>query len=137
MCSGLNPEFNLWTAIAPYANQLVSDESGSPFQTFLEEALKIGQLLIGLPGRTDRVLTLVERGDLSVQTPLLNIRVRRLERSVGRVTGALVFSALLIAGAILYSAVPVYAKWLMAASAVPLAVGVVLWTRAPAARVVG
>ena len=108
-----------------------------PFQTFLEEATKIVQLIIGLPGRTDRVLTIMERGDLSVQTPLLNIRIRRLERSVSRVTGALIFSALLIAGAILYSAEPGYAKWLMVASAVPLLWLALLGPGAPAARVVG
>ena len=28
MCTGLDPQFNLWTSIAPYASKLVSDEGG-------------------------------------------------------------------------------------------------------------
>ena len=78
-------------------------------------------MLIGLPGRTDRVLSTIERGELNVQTPLLDLRVRRLERSVNRIDGGLVFAALLVAGAILYAADPALAKVLMGASVLPLA----------------
>ena len=120
MCSGLDPEFNLWTSIAPYASKLVSDEETSTFQTVLAEATKIFQVAIGLPGRTDRVLTLMERGDLNVQTPLLNLQVRRLERSVNRIVTGLVFAALLIAGAIVYGSDPGLGKLLMVASVLPL-----------------
>jgi predicted unusual protein kinase regulating ubiquinone biosynthesis (AarF/ABC1/UbiB family) len=123
MCTGLDAEFNLWTSIAPYADDLISDEGGSQWETFLSEATKIFQVLIGLPARTDRVLTTLERGELNVQTPLLEFRVRRLERSVAKVSGAIVFAALLIAGAILYPADPGFARWLMGGSIVPL-----LWT---------
>ena len=120
MCSGLDPEFNLWTSIAPYTSKLVSDEETSTFQTVLAEATKIFQVAIGLPGRTDRVLTLMERGDLNVQTPLLNLQVRRLERSVNRIVTGLVFAALLIAGAIVYGSDPGLGKLLMVASVLPL-----------------
>jgi predicted unusual protein kinase regulating ubiquinone biosynthesis (AarF/ABC1/UbiB family) len=120
MCTGLDPQFNAWTSIAPYASKLVSDEGTSTFQTVLAEATKIFQVLVALPGRTDRVLTIMERGELSVQTPMLDLRVRRLERAVGRVSGALVFAALLVSGAVLYPAEPTVARWLMAAAAFPL-----------------
>jgi len=46
--------------------------------------------------------------------------VRRLERTVGRMTGAVVFAALLIAGATLYGADPGLGRLLMGGSAVPL-----------------
>jgi len=120
MCTGLDPEFNLWTSLAPYASKLVSDESGSTFDTVLSEGTKIFQTAIGLPGRADRVLTLMERGDLNVQTPLLNLRVRNLERAVGRISLGLVFAALLIAGAVVYGTDPGFGKLLMAASLLPL-----------------
>ncbi|NTU72131.1 MAG: AarF/ABC1/UbiB kinase family protein [Coriobacteriia bacterium] len=120
MCTGLDPEFNLWTSLAPYAGKLVSEEGDSTVQTFLAEATKVFQTAVGLPGRADRVLTLMERGDLNVQTPLLNMRVRGVERAVGRLAGALIFAALLIAGAILYPTEPTLAKWLMAGSLLPL-----------------
>jgi predicted unusual protein kinase regulating ubiquinone biosynthesis (AarF/ABC1/UbiB family) len=120
MCTGLDPEFNLWSAIAPYANQLVSDEGGSTFDTIVAEGTKILQTAIGLPARADRVLAMIERGELSVQTPMLDLRIRRLERSVGRIVSGLVFAALLIAGAIVRAAEPGLSNVLMGASVLPL-----------------
>ena len=75
---------------------------------------------MGLPGRTDRVLTILERGELNVQTPLLNLQVRRLERSVNRIAVAVVFAGLLIAGAVLYPSNVPYGRALMATSVLPL-----------------
>jgi len=120
MCAGLDPEFNLWSSIAPYATKLVSDDGGSTFDTLLAEATKIFQVAVGLPARADRVLTLMERGEFSVQTPMLDLRIRMLERSVSRIAAGLVFAALLIAGAILYGTVPGFGRLLMGLSVVPL-----------------
>ena len=117
MCTGLDPDFNLWTSISPYATKLISAEGGSTFQTILAEATNIFQVLVGLPSRTDRVLQTLEHGELNVQTPLLNLRVRQLERAVGRINNGLVFAALLIAGAILYRTDVVLARWFMGGSA--------------------
>jgi predicted unusual protein kinase regulating ubiquinone biosynthesis (AarF/ABC1/UbiB family) len=121
MCTGLDPDFNLWTSIAPYATKLINEEGGSTFKTVLAEATKIFQVLVGLPSRTDRVLSMIERGEVNVQTPLLEIRVRQLERSVSRLNSGLVFVGLLVAGAVLYRTDVVLARWLMGASAVVLA----------------
>jgi predicted unusual protein kinase regulating ubiquinone biosynthesis (AarF/ABC1/UbiB family) len=121
MCTGLDPEFNLWTSISPYATKLIADEGGSTWQTVLAEATKIFQVLVGLPARTDRVLTTLERGELNVQTPLLNMQVRRLDRSVNRMTGGLVFAALLVAGAVVYRMDPGLGRLMMGGSLVPLA----------------
>ena len=120
MCTGLDPDFNLWTAIAPYVSTLVSDEDSSTFRVVLAEATRLFQVAVGLPGRADRVLTLMERGDLNVQTPLLNLQMRRLERSVSRIVSALVFAALLIAGAIVHGSDAGLGRVLMIASALPL-----------------
>jgi hypothetical protein len=62
----------------------------------------------------------MERGDLNVQTPLLPMQVRRLERSVNRISGGLAFAALLIAGAVVFGTDPAFGKLLMGASALPL-----------------
>src|SRR4029077_12630703 len=51
MSTGLDPNFNVWGEVAPYATKLVSAEGGSNWETWLEEALKVLQVLIALPGR--------------------------------------------------------------------------------------
>lgn len=121
MCTGLDPEFNIWATITPYATKLLADEGRTPLDTVLGEAGSIARVAVGLPGRADRVLTMAERGDLAVSTPLLTLQVRRLERSVGRTNGVLVFAALLIAGAVLTATDPGLGRVLMGLSALPLA----------------
>lgn len=122
MCAGLNPDFNLWTSITPYAANLVSGEAEGEglWSTFTTEGAKVVRSLLALPARTDRILTLVERGDLSVKTPMLDVRVREVDRSVRQIPMAIIFAALLLAGAVLYAAEPTFAKVLMAVSVLPL-----------------
>ncbi len=119
MCTGLEPQFNVWTSIAPYASELISDEGGSTWDTILAEGTKLLQTAIALPGRADRVLTQIERGELNVQTPMLEFRIRKLERTTGRIASAVVFAGLLIAGALLRESDPTLSTVLMVASAVP------------------
>ena len=121
MCAGLDPEFNLWGSVGPYAAKLVAEEGSSNWQTWLGEAVKIFQVIISLPARTDRVLTILERGDLSVQTPVLNRQVMYLEGAVNRVSAALVFAGLLIGGAILHGSDVFLGKIVMGSALLPLA----------------
>ena len=93
------------------------------FETLLAEGWKVLQLLFALPGKLDRVLSTVERGALEVRTPQLSRQVMHLERSVNRVAGAVMFGALVLAGAILTLGDRTLGGWLMAASVIPL-----LWT---------
>lgn len=123
MCTGLDPDFNIWETITPYASELVAREGGPATQRVLAEAGKVFQVVLGLPGRTDRVLTMAERGELTLQTPLLTRQVRRLERTVRHTNGILVFAAALVAGALVTGADPMLGRWLMILSVVPL-----LWT---------
>ena len=120
MCSGLDPNFNVWGEIAPYATKLVKDEGISNWQTWLDEAGKILQVLIALPGRTDRVLTQMERGELNVQTPRLERQIMYVEQSLNRLVGGLVFSGLLIGGAVLYTSNVTLAQTLMGGSGLAL-----------------
>ncbi|MBK6794029.1 MAG: AarF/ABC1/UbiB kinase family protein [Anaerolineales bacterium] len=102
MCTGLNADFNLWLQLAPYAKKLTEGEGGSVFDTFLNEAGELLKTLIAIPGRAERVLGRIERGQLNVEAPLVNLQISYLERSVNRLTSGIVFLGLLIAGAILY-----------------------------------
>ncbi|MBI3164010.1 MAG: AarF/ABC1/UbiB kinase family protein, partial [Chloroflexi bacterium] len=104
MCTGLDPEFNLWQQIAPYARKLTEGEGGSAFDVFLDEAGEFFKTLIAIPGRAERVLGRIERGELNVQMPLVNIQISYLEQSVNRLTGGIIFLGLLVSGAMLYDA---------------------------------
>ncbi|WP_134774200.1 ABC1 kinase family protein [Ornithinimicrobium flavum] len=120
ICTGLDPEFDVWATITPYAGQLLDDERQGLPQTVLSEAMALARLALVLPRRADRVLTLAERGELRIATPLLSSQVRRLERTVSRTNGVLVFAALLLAGAILTASDPGTGRLLMFASVLPL-----------------
>ncbi|PKQ30641.1 MAG: ABC transporter [Actinobacteria bacterium HGW-Actinobacteria-2] len=120
MCTGLDENFNVWSALAPYTTKLVSGEGGLSWQTITGEGGKIVQTLIALPRRVDRVLTTVERGELSVRTPMLDLRMRRLERAANRGVSAMIFAALLLAGAMLWTVEPMLAKILMGVAVLPL-----------------
>jgi len=104
MCTGLNPDFNLWEQLAPYATQLISSEVGTNWRVWLDELGNILKELIALPAQSGRVLSQIERGELAVQTPGVTRQVASLERAVNRLTGGVVFAALLIGGVMLYNA---------------------------------
>lgn len=121
MCTGLDPSFNLWGTLAPYTAKLVGDEGGGfSWQTITSEGGKLLQSLVALPGRAERVLTTVERGELAVRTPMLDLRIRRLDRTMNKATYAVIFAALLLAGALLWTPAPVLAQVLMWGSILPL-----------------
>jgi predicted unusual protein kinase regulating ubiquinone biosynthesis (AarF/ABC1/UbiB family) len=102
MCTALDPSFVIWEAVAPYATEFVAEDGVSTTQTVTAELTRAAQLALKLPARADRVLTLMERGELNVRTPRLDLRVRGLERAVRRQTTAVVGGALLITGAIVH-----------------------------------
>ena len=104
MCTGLDNEFNLWNQLAPYATKLVSQEVGSNWRVWLDEAGNILKELVAIPSKMGRVLSQIERGDLTVQAPTISRQLTYLEKAVNRLTGSLVFAAFLIGSVILYNA---------------------------------
>ena len=93
MCTGLNPEFNVWHSVAPYAEKLIKEEQKSTVQMALDEGMKVVKLLAALPQKTDRLLTRMEQGKLVVSVPELEKRVSRLESQFARLISALLFAA--------------------------------------------
>jgi len=104
MCTGLNPDFNLWLQLAPYARKLVEEEASSGIDYWLDELGEMLQALLALPGQTSRVLTQAEGSGLLVRSPQVSREVRSLTRSVDRLTGGIVFAALLLGGVMLVNA---------------------------------
>jgi predicted unusual protein kinase regulating ubiquinone biosynthesis (AarF/ABC1/UbiB family) len=102
MCTGLDPNFNLWGQLSPYATKLVSKEVGSNWRVWLDEAGNVLKELISIPSKMGRVLSQVERGDLTVQVPTVSRQLSYLEKSVNRLTGGILFAAFLVGGVMLY-----------------------------------
>jgi predicted unusual protein kinase regulating ubiquinone biosynthesis (AarF/ABC1/UbiB family) len=120
LSSTLDPDFNIWNAVEPYAEQLLRDERGGLVASVAREAVSVAELAVRLPRRLDDLATRLEDGEVAVQTPALNQRIRALERIAGRFVSAILFAALLIGGALARPADEVLGIVLMSVSALPL-----------------
>lgn len=120
VCSGLDPRFNLWDSVEPYAQGLLRDESAGAVGdalSALTDAVRIG---LRLPGRIDAFLTRAENEGVPIDALPLEKAITRHERVSRRTTSAVIFAALFVGGAVLR---PDDAGWgtaAMVASAVPL-----------------
>ena len=125
VCSSLDARYNLWDSVEPYAARLLRDERGNIVQDAARQAIDAGGLALRLPGRLDGLITRAEEGNLPVANPRLERQVARLDRTARRSASAVVFAALLIAGALIRADDSALGNLLMAASVVPLFHG--LW----------
>jgi predicted unusual protein kinase regulating ubiquinone biosynthesis (AarF/ABC1/UbiB family) len=123
MCTGLDPDFNLWEQLEPYARKLVEQEAASAFnaENILDQLGDMAKLLIALPSQASRVLAQAEAGGLMVRVPQVSQDLHRLGGSLDRLGAAVIFGALLIAGVMLLDGpYPAAAVGLLAASGISL-----------------
>ncbi len=120
VCSALDPEFNIWEAIEPYATRLLREESGNVVLTATREAVSIAGIALRLPKRIDTLITRINDGTVTVATPTIDRRLSRLERLVGRAVGAVLFAGFLIGGILLIPQSAPLGIVLMCVSALPL-----------------
>ena len=120
MCSSLDPDFNVWDAVEPYADRLLRDERGNLVQALAQEATSFAGVIARLPRRLDDLVTRVEDGRLVADAPRLEQRLRRLERIGRRAISAVLFAALLVSGAVLRAEDLTVGTVLMVASVLPL-----------------
>ena len=120
VCSALDERFNLWDSVEPYAAQLLRDERGNVVQDVARQALDAAGIALRLPGRLDALAGRLEEGSLEVAVPRLERQAARLERAGRRAASAVVFGALLVAGAIVRADDLAAGNALMAASSLPL-----------------
>lgn len=123
VCSSLNPRFNLWDSVEPYAAQLLRAERGNIVKDAATQMLDAVAVTLRLPQRLDGLLDSVEDGSLSVTNPRLERQTLRLIRLLHVAIGALIFGALLLSGALLRTDDLVLGTVLMSVSAVPLVIG--------------
>lgn len=129
MCSSLDPDFNVWDAVEPYATQLLSEESAGLIQDMAKQAASSAGILWRMPQRVDGLLTRMDAGEVSFDTSRLERRLDRLEHVARRIASGVLFAALLVGGAILVTPVPPLGITLMSVSALPLLHA--LFARAP------
>jgi predicted unusual protein kinase regulating ubiquinone biosynthesis (AarF/ABC1/UbiB family) len=121
VCSALNPAFNIWEAVEPFAAQLLRAESGNAARALAGEALDVAAAAVRLPQRFDALVTRIEQGRVTVSTPAVDRRLGRLERLVRRAVSAVLFAGLLVGGTLLLPANAPLGIVLMSVSAVPFA----------------
>jgi predicted unusual protein kinase regulating ubiquinone biosynthesis (AarF/ABC1/UbiB family) len=129
LATSLDPDFDPWAAIVPFAERLATEETGSGLRAALNEVAALGRLALALPARIDRVLRQAERGEIMVQTglaPDAARALRRIERAADRLAWAVVFAGLLIGGVLLRASegVSPLSTGLLVAAGVALAWGV-------------
>jgi predicted unusual protein kinase regulating ubiquinone biosynthesis (AarF/ABC1/UbiB family) len=106
MCTGLDPRFNLFLAITPFAQQLLSEQSaGRNLEFWVGELFRQLQRLAALPARVDNALARIEKGEFSVtvtQTQAQQKTARSMSIAVSRLANTLVALGLLATGTVLY-----------------------------------
>ena len=118
--SSLNRDFNMWDALDPFARTLLNGGGSGVAKNFGRQLASLGSTVARLPNRIDSAITRLERGEVVIRNPELESRIRVLDSSVRRMTSALIFSALLIAGLIVRQDDSALGTVLLIASAVPL-----------------
>ena len=98
ICTGLNPNFNFWESLTPYASKLLTEDGESRWDFLLSEAGAILQTLVALPRQMESALGKIERDELGVRIPELESQLGGVELTLRRVVYALIFVALLISG---------------------------------------
>ena len=104
ICTGLDPQFNVWHGIVPFAQKLIAEETLSGWEFWVGELGGMARTLLTLPRRAETLLGQLERGEIAVQVPRLSRLISRLEQTIRRMAGGVVFAALLIGGVQLYLA---------------------------------
>lgn len=104
MCTGLDPDVNLWQELGPYARRLVQDEASSGIGQWLDEIGDALLALLALPAQTSRVLARAEGSGLPVRDEQVGRAVRTLSRSVDRLSATVIVAGSLVAGSVLVAA---------------------------------
>lgn len=118
--SALNRDFNMWDAVDPFARTVLRSGGGNALRDLPQQAVSYASTLARLPRRVDELIARLDRGQVALRTPDLDRRLRFVERSIGRLSSALVFAGLLVAGVLLRPMDEVLSWVVMGASAIPL-----------------
>ena len=120
MCSALDPSFNIWEPVEPYAGKLLRDQSGHLLQDLGKQSAANAGALWRMPTRVDNLIDRFEAGSLTFDISSLEHRLDRIIRVAFRAVSAVLFGGMLIGGVLLLGPVPWLGVTLMSLSVLPL-----------------
>jgi predicted unusual protein kinase regulating ubiquinone biosynthesis (AarF/ABC1/UbiB family) len=125
MCTGLDPDFNLFAGLLPFASDLLGDEQDvmDEFKNWLEQQLRS---VLTVPGKIGSTMDKLERGEYVVTakpSSELDQDFRLLTQAVNKLTAAVIFFAISIFGGILFLG----GETAMAGGLAAFAIAVLLW----------
>jgi predicted unusual protein kinase regulating ubiquinone biosynthesis (AarF/ABC1/UbiB family) len=98
MCSGLDPQFNVFQHLSPYAKKIINEEARNNRKDWLTEVETLARSWLNAPIKLDALLAKLEHGDISMRNPEVSQQVNRLQRAVWSLGAGLIFTALLLGG---------------------------------------
>jgi predicted unusual protein kinase regulating ubiquinone biosynthesis (AarF/ABC1/UbiB family) len=98
MCTGLDPEFNVWNHLVPFAKKIIAKETTSQPTFWLNQIKEFLQLFITLPRNMDRMMTKMERGEIEVRVSRLSNQIDHLGIVLQQMVGVIVFASFLLTG---------------------------------------
>lgn len=102
ICTGLNPDINVWEHLAPYAQKLMLENGEDIREQWFDEIREIAKSIITLPIKFDRVIGKLEKGEVAVRTSDLDIHISRLDKSIKQLLGGIIFAVFMLGGIQLY-----------------------------------
>ena len=102
MCTGLDPNFNVWESITPYAKKLLKEETMLGEKVWLDILKSVLQEVISFPRRVNALVDRIEKVELAFQANRDNRQLDRIERGIQLGAAGVVFSVLFLSGIMLY-----------------------------------
>jgi predicted unusual protein kinase regulating ubiquinone biosynthesis (AarF/ABC1/UbiB family) len=105
ICTGLDPDFNLFENLSPFAKDLLTEEREDIIRLILDWIEQQARIIAALPKRVDSILEKIESGELVITarpTAELDRRLQGLTAGINHLVSAVMFAALLVTGALLY-----------------------------------
>jgi predicted unusual protein kinase regulating ubiquinone biosynthesis (AarF/ABC1/UbiB family) len=97
MCAGLDPQINVFEHLGHYTQKIIAEEARHDWSYWVSEAGDIARKLIALPIRADSVITKLERGEIIIRDPQLTDNIKKLEKTISKTVGGIIFAAFLLA----------------------------------------
>jgi predicted unusual protein kinase regulating ubiquinone biosynthesis (AarF/ABC1/UbiB family) len=124
MCTGLDPQFNVWHQVTPFAKTLLQEDSTFDWNVVLDAAWGVAAATLALPRQAETLLGKLNRSELALQVPRVEEQLGRLELTMRRVAGSVICAAATLGAAQLYVAGHrTIAQWLAVGAVLAL-----LWT---------